>query len=146
MTTDDVRDGGGVAAGESSDAQPMAQSGLEGLLTGPLGGGAWSSAWSVPVGLAWQEVVANYQQGWSQRHGAAGVWEAAEPGYRFGHEMAADPAFRGRAWSEVEPELRDRYGFWAQERGYPYDDGGWEETARHAHEAWQATGSEPQTG
>lgn len=62
-SNEDVREERATVADESSDAQPMAEQGHEGLLTGPLGGGAWSSAWSVPVGLAWQEVVANNQQG-----------------------------------------------------------------------------------
>lgn len=72
---DDGQDGRTVAAGEDSDAQPMAEPGHEGLLTGPLGGGAWTAAWSVPVGLAWQEVVANNQQGGVGDD--AGDWDTA---------------------------------------------------------------------
>ncbi len=62
-SNEDVREDSAEMADEGSDVQPMAEPGHEGLLTGPIGGGAWTSAWSVPVGLAWQEVVANNQQG-----------------------------------------------------------------------------------
>lgn len=33
-------------------------------------------------------------------------WEDYEPAYRWGDTMRDDPRYRGRAWDEVEPELR----------------------------------------
>src|SRR5581483_1224317 len=33
-------------------------------------------------------------------------WEDYEPGYRYGWEMRNDPRYQGRAWADVEPDLR----------------------------------------
>ncbi|HZK66616.1 MAG TPA: general stress protein [Chloroflexota bacterium] len=35
-----------------------------------------------------------------------GRWEDYEPGYRYGYDMSSDPRYRGRAFSDAEPELR----------------------------------------
>ena len=46
-------------------------------------------------------------QKWQQRYGTTGDrWEDAEPGYRYGHDMRSRPEYRGRQWSEVEPEFQ----------------------------------------
>ena len=55
----------------------------------------------------WAEAMPRYRADWQRRSGASGgSWEEAEPGYRYGYEMASDPRYRGRAWSDAEPELR----------------------------------------
>ena len=34
-----------------------------------------------------------------------GRWEDYEPGYRYGHELRSRPEYRGRSWTEIEPQL-----------------------------------------
>jgi uncharacterized protein (TIGR02271 family) len=60
----------------------------------------------------WDQVMPAYRQRWQQRVGSnGGRWEEYEPGYRYGYELRNQPAYRGRQWAEVEPEVqRD----WAQ--------------------------------
>lgn len=55
----------------------------------------------------WDDVSSDYRTHWQQRHGSmGGRWEEFEPSYRYGYEMSRDPRYRGRSFSEVEPELR----------------------------------------
>lgn len=47
-----------------------------------------------------------YRQRWQQRSGSAGGrWEDYEPGYRYGYELRSRPEYRGRQWSQLEPDL-----------------------------------------
>lgn len=56
---------------------------------------------------SWNQAMPSYRQRWQQQYGASGNrWEDAEPGYRYGHAMRSRPEYRGRSWSEVEPELQ----------------------------------------
>jgi uncharacterized protein (TIGR02271 family) len=67
---------------------------------------------NVPVGTAgatndWDQAMPAYRQRWQQRNAATDErWEDAEPSYRYGHEMRNQPQYRGRSWSEVEPEMQ----------------------------------------
>jgi uncharacterized protein (TIGR02271 family) len=45
---------------------------------------------------------------------SAGAYEDYAPSYRYGYEMASDPRYQGRDFSEVEADLRNDYG-----RRYP---------------------------
>ena len=56
-------------------------------------------------GASWSQAMPGYRQRWQERYGTSGNrWEDAEPGYRYGYEMRNQPQYRGRAWSDVEPE------------------------------------------
>jgi uncharacterized protein (TIGR02271 family) len=61
---------------------------------------------------SWEQALPGYRQRWQERFGASGGrWEDYEPGYRYGHELRDRPEYRGRGWTEIEPQLeRD----WAQ--------------------------------
>ena len=49
-----------------------------------------------------------YRQRWRQRYGArsAGSWETYEPGYRDAYELRSRPEYRGKTWSDVEPQIQ----------------------------------------
>lgn len=90
----------------------------------------------------WDEISANRRQAWEQRAGASGRrWQDVEPGYHYAHEMQNDPRYRGRSWSEVEPELRSGYGDWSRKRGYRGGDDAWERLHKDVEEAWEETHS-----
>ena len=58
-------------------------------------------------GTSWEQAMPVYRQRWQERHGASGShWEDAEPGYRYGHDMRKRSEYRGRTWSDVEPEAQ----------------------------------------
>jgi uncharacterized protein (TIGR02271 family) len=87
---------------------------------------------------SWDEVSPTYQQRWQQRYGTSGGrWSDYEPGYRYGYEMANDPRYRNRSWTEVEPEYRSQYSDWARRGGYSSDPSAWDKIREHARDAWE---------
>jgi uncharacterized protein (TIGR02271 family) len=55
---------------------------------------------------SWDQAMPGYRQRWQQRFGSSGGrWEDYEPGYRYGHELRSRPEYRGRGWTEIEPQL-----------------------------------------
>jgi hypothetical protein len=97
--------------------------------TGGLAGGT----------IPWSDASAGWRQNWEQRQGASGGqrWEEVEPGYRYGHEMAGEPRYRGRRWEEVEPEFRAGYSDWARRQGYHSDDDAWDRLRHQVREGWE---------
>ena len=88
---------------------------------------------------SWSGVAARYRQHWQSRQDAdGGRWEDAEPGYRYGHEMASDARYRGREWNDVETDLRSGYAGWSrnQDRPEAEDDGAWERVKGMARDGW----------
>jgi hypothetical protein len=79
----------------------------------------------------WDTAMPGYRSRWQARYGASdGRWEDFEPAYRFGHEMRMAPQFRGRTWSEAEPELRrDWEG--------RHHDMPWDKAGRAIREVWE---------
>jgi uncharacterized protein (TIGR02271 family) len=57
---------------------------------------------------------------------------AADPGYRYGYEMRDRPEYRGRTWSEVEPEAQRA---WTQR----YPNTPWNGVRESIREAWEQT-------
>lgn len=58
-------------------------------------------------GANWSDAMPGYRQRWEQRYGnTGGRWEDAEPGYRYGHELRNRDEYRGRSFSDLEPDLR----------------------------------------
>jgi hypothetical protein len=53
-----------------------------------------------------------------------------EPAYRYGYMMAMDERYRGRNWSDVEPEVRRQ---WELEHGHQ---GAWEDFKDAVRHAW----------
>ena len=80
---------------------------------------------------SWNQAMPSYRQRWQQQYGAGGNrWEDAEPGYRYGHAMRSRPEYRGRSWSEVEPELqRD----WIQRN----PTSPWDRTKESVRQSWE---------
>jgi hypothetical protein len=58
----------------------------------------------------WAAAAPHYRRRWEERYGlSAGRWETYEPRYRFAWEMARHPAYAGRSWPAVAPELGARW-------------------------------------
>jgi len=93
----------------------------------------------IPV-HGWDTVRTGYQQRWQDRYGTTGGrWEEMEPSYRYGWEMRNDPRYRGRRFSEVEPELRHDYGDWSSRSGFSYDDSLWDRNRLGIEDAFDDT-------
>ena len=96
-----------------------------------------------PGHTSWDEASSAYQQDWQSRSGSAGGrWEDAEPGYRYGHEMAGEERYSGREFSDAEADLRGGYSDWSRERGYHREDGGegenvWDRIKDGVKDAWE---------
>jgi uncharacterized protein (TIGR02271 family) len=96
------------------------------------------STGGIAAGSGWNDVSSSYRQRWQSRHGAqGGRWEDYEPSYRYGYEMSNDPRYRGRDWSQVEPELRTQYGGWAQRNGYRTDANAWDRFKESVRDSWE---------
>ena len=88
-------------------------------------------------GTNWDTVSPTYRQAWQSKYGTSGRrWEEYEPGYRYGHEMANDPRYRGRQWNETEPTLRADYEDWARRNHYAYEPSAWDRLKENVREAW----------
>lgn len=88
----------------------------------------------------WDEVRDERRQAWERRSGGSGGrWQDVEPGHHYAHEMSADSRYRGRSWSEVEPELRAGYGEWSRSRGYTAEGDPWAKLHREVEQAWEAS-------
>jgi uncharacterized protein (TIGR02271 family) len=84
-------------------------------------------------GGSWNQAMPTYRQRWQDRYGSGpDRWEEAEPSYRYGYELRNRPEYRGRSWSEVEPEVqRD----WTQRNpGTP-----WDRAKEAVRETWDST-------
>ncbi|MBV9170538.1 MAG: YsnF/AvaK domain-containing protein [Chloroflexi bacterium] len=78
----------------------------------------------------WDEAMPQYRQRWQQRAGrSGGRWEDAEPAYRYGHGLRGRPEYKGRSWTEVEPQVRQGW-----EREYPNTP--WDRARDDVRESW----------
>ncbi len=87
----------------------------------------------------WQARMPYYRDRWQSRYGASGQhrWEDWEPGYRYGYEMARDPRFQGKRWTEIEHDLQRHYNEWASRHGLSSrPDSGWDRVREATREAW----------
>jgi hypothetical protein len=101
--------------------------------------GATSGVRGAALGATWSEAISTYRDRWEAGQiGTGARWEDAEPGYRYGHEMAADPRYAGRDWSDVEANLHSGFRDWSARQGYQNDEGAWERARTNAREAWQS--------
>lgn len=76
---------------------------------------------------------------YTKTYGSSGNYQDYAPAYRYGYEMANDPRYRGKDFSEVESDLRTDYG-----RRYPNNTWdkmkdsvryGWDKVTRRTHTA-----------
>jgi len=85
----------------------------------------------------WTTYSPRYHQNWTTHYGTGGgTWEDFEPGYRYGHDMAYDPRYEDREWSDVEPDLQRNYPMWAERTGYQAHDDDWMRYRDHVRAAW----------
>lgn len=70
----------------------------------------------------------SYRSHWSSNYGGRGSYEDYEPAYRYGSTMAST-TYKGRAWDEVEPELRSSW-----ETSHPSD--AWERVKAGVRHGW----------
>jgi len=80
--------------------------------------------------MDWDTYSPSYQSYWSKRYGSTGAaWTDWEPTYRFGHDSFYDARYRGRSWSDVEPDLHRDYGS-------RYGESAWEKAKDSLRDAW----------
>ncbi len=61
------------------------------------------------------DIDEDFRRDFTSRYGSSGVsYDTYAPAYLYGYEMASDPRYQGRDFSQVENELRSDYG-----RRYP---------------------------
>jgi uncharacterized protein (TIGR02271 family) len=88
--------------------------------------------------LVWDDAMPSYRQRWQRQYGTGGGrWEDAEPGYRYGYELANDHRYRDRDWRDVETDLGSGYSEWSHRNGYRSDSSTWERVRDNAREAWE---------
>ncbi len=81
----------------------------------------------------WDEAMPRYRQRWQQRYGnTGGRWEDDEPAYRYGYGLRDRPEYRGRAWSDVESDVRQDW-----ERRNP--SAPWERAREGIRDTWDDT-------
>lgn len=67
------------------------------------------------AGTTGSDLTEDFRQNFTTTYGSSGDrFETYAPAYQYGYEMANDPRYRGRSFSQVESDLRSDYG-----RRYP---------------------------
>ncbi len=62
-----------------------------------------------------RDIDEDFRRDFTSRYGTSGVnYDTYAPAYRYGYDMASDPRYQGRDFSQVEDDLRSDYG-----RRYP---------------------------
>ncbi len=80
-----------------------------GQLARPEGAGVAGGTGARPSDVTgrWQDVISRYEMLWQQHYGTSETtWEQMAPVYRYAWELANQPRYRGRPWSEVEATVR----------------------------------------
>ncbi|MGH2374923.1 MAG: hypothetical protein ACRDIC_15850 [bacterium] len=88
----------------------------------------------------WEKIAPEFRKRWQERFpNTAEQWEAHEPYYRYGYEMAYDPRFEHREWLDVEADLKTKYPEWAEQSGYMYDEheSAWDRFKDAVRDAWE---------
>lgn len=100
--------------------------------------GSTSSSGGYATDSGWNEASGGLRKRWEERYGQSGAdWNTVEPGYRYGYEMANNPRYQDREWTDVESDFRSNYGDWATKRGYQSDDSAWDQLKDGVRDAWQ---------
>lgn len=91
------------------------------------------------VTLRWEDVWTRYEMLFGQRYGSTdATWEEYQPIYRSAWEMANDPRYRGKPWSDVKEEVKQAYG----RQGGP----AWDRVEGAFGDVWEDVADEAQTG
>lgn len=79
--------------------------------------------------------VGAYRSDFQRNYSDRGTYEQYEPAYRYGYDISSKPAYRGRDWASIEPEIRRDW-----ETRQPNS---WDRFRNSIRYAWdQATGAE----
>lgn len=80
----------------------------------------------------YEDYEPDYRQDFQTRYAAqgGGTYEEYAPAYRYGHGLASDTRYQGRAWQEIEPEARRDW-----ERRYP--NSAWESFKLAVRHGWE---------
>jgi len=79
----------------------------------------------------WSSAMPGYRTRWQQRYGSqGGRWEDVEPSYEYGYGLRQQGRYRGKNWSEIEPDVqRD----WT--RAHPNTP--WDRARQGVRDAWE---------
>ncbi len=81
----------------------------------------------------WGSAMPGYRSRWQQQYGSqGGRWEDVEPSYEYGYGLRNQAQYRGKPWSDIEPDVqRD----WA--RTHPNTP--WDRASQGIRDAWEDT-------
>lgn len=75
------------------------------------------------------EITRHFESDYNTNYGKSGeAFDTYAPAYQYGYQRANDPEYKGKSYSDVEPELRDEY-----ESGNP---GAWEKFKGAVQTGW----------
>jgi hypothetical protein len=129
----------GVTAGENVGTAAQSRGSTAGLPPTATMGTAQSMGSTTGSGMqdmsprSWDEHRDYFRMHHAETYGGASGYDEYEPAYRYGWDLGSSGRYRGRAWNDVEPELR---GDW--ERRYP-EGGGWERFKAAVRRGWERT-------
>jgi hypothetical protein len=111
-------------------------------LARPSGAGVQGGSGAAPIDLTrnWDDVASRYEMLWGQHYGTSdATWDQVAPVYRFAWQMANDPRYRGRPWSEAEAAVRQE---WESAAGQA----SWSDVAGPIRDVWEDVADEATTG
>ncbi len=90
----------------------------------------------------WADFRSRYEMLWQQHYGTTdATWEQMEPLYQYAWQLANDPRYRGRPWSEVEGSLQR---VWETSRFS--QSMRWQDAAGPMRDVWEDVAEEALTG
>jgi hypothetical protein len=111
-------------------------------LARPTGAGVRGGSGPAPIDLTrnWDDVASRYEMLWQQHYGTTdATWDQMAPVYRFAWQVANDPRYRGRPWSEAEAAVRQE---WESAAGRA----SWSDVAGPIRDVWEDVADEATTG
>src|SRR5918911_2626920 len=111
-------------------------------LARPAGAGVRGGSGPAPIDLTrnWDDVASRYEMLWQQHYGTTdATWDQMAPIYRFAWQVANDPRYRGRPWSEAEAAVRQE---WESAAGQA----SWSDVAGPIRDVWEDVADEATTG
>ncbi|MBV9173461.1 MAG: YsnF/AvaK domain-containing protein [Chloroflexi bacterium] len=90
-----------------------------------------SGAGTTPTTADWAAAMPAYRRRWEQQYGTSGGrWDDVEPAYQYGYGLRDQSQYRGRSWSEIEPDVRRDWS-----RTHP--DTPWDRAGQAIRDAWE---------
>jgi uncharacterized protein (TIGR02271 family) len=72
-----------------------------------MGAAPGTSLTGTPTTGAWAAAMPGYRSRWQQQYGTTGQrWEDVEPSYEYGYGLRNQDRYRGRSWSDIEPDVQ----------------------------------------